>query len=75
MKKHFTKKLLLNKKTIAHLANGEMIALQGGGTRTICAFSDDDVSCYKVTCGPRPCNDPAAFSDDDVSCPKVTCCT
>ena len=28
--KHFVKKLVLNKKTIAHLDNGEMKAIEGG---------------------------------------------
>lgn len=72
--KLFHTKLVLNKKTISNLDNGEMNALQGGGTRTFCAYSDDDVSCYIISCDLNKCNDIKAFTNDDISCPQVTCC-
>jgi hypothetical protein len=34
--KRFTKKLMLNKKTIAHLNNGEMNHALGGASKVIC---------------------------------------
>jgi len=52
-----TKKLLLNKKTIAHLMNDEMHSVNGGATRTCntCMLSDVYV-CPSEVCT-EPCDD------------------
>ncbi len=50
--KHFNKKLILNKKTIAHLINNEMKGIQGGGDSP--KLSDAHVICpTDFSCPPQ----------------------
>jgi len=75
--KNFDKKLTLNKKTIAHLGNGEMNSLLAGGsvkpdaclqqTDIICAFTDDDDTCIAVTCPSQ------TVTDNEHTCPVTAC--
>lgn len=48
--KHFSKKLDLNKKTVADLSKTQMKKFVGGITGVTCNFCDSNISCYIEKC-------------------------
>ena len=52
--KTLSKKLTLNKSTVADLNGDEMIKVKGGAYTTICSMLPDPFTCKATECGP-PC--------------------
>jgi hypothetical protein len=48
--KNFSKRLLLNKKTVANLNQKSMSNVKGGGTGITCEWCNSDASCMVTKC-------------------------
>lgn len=62
--KGFDKKLVLTKKTIAHLDEEQMHVLHGKSGQPQCALTDDDKTCPITVC---------TFTDIGNTCPITAC--
>jgi hypothetical protein len=63
--RYLSKKLILNKKTIAHLSIGELMKIKGGECETI-----PDASCYK----PIPTSPEACMTTMHINCTQISYC-
>ncbi len=64
MKKKFEKKLVLNKKTIAHLGNEEMNLIYGGSFLILTCGCSESCSLVWYCCGTEPRAEGEPFSID-----------